>query len=195
MTLRPAQRTEAALLFAWNYCAVAAFFVGRSVRDALFLAHESPSRLPLMYVASPLAVSLVGLLYARVADRVRRDVLVRATSVALAALALGAWWAVGARWVYYALYVGVEVMGALVMMQFWTSAGDRFSPREARRIFGQIAAGGTVANITVGLLISQLVSRTGAEALLFAVAAFLLAVALIATALARRPGTHRPPPR
>ncbi|MBK6531417.1 MAG: hypothetical protein IPF99_17955 [Deltaproteobacteria bacterium] len=195
MTLRPGQRTEAALLFAWNYCAVSAFFVGRSVRDALFLAHESPSRLPLMYVASPLAVSLVGLLYARVADRVRRDRLVRATSVALAALAVGAWWALGERWVYYALYVGVEVMGALLMMQFWTSAGDRFSPREARRVFGLIAAGGTVANITVGALISQLVTRTGAEALLLAVAGFLLAVALFSTLLARRPGARRASPR
>nr|MBK7063827.1 hypothetical protein [Deltaproteobacteria bacterium] len=195
MTLRPGQRTEAALLFAWNYCAVSAFFVGRSVRDALFLAHESSSRLPLMYVASPLAVSLVGLLYARVADRVRRDRLVRATSVALAALALGAWWALGERWVYYALYVGVEVMGALLMMQFWTSAGDRFSPREARRVFGLIAAGGTVANITVGAVISQLVTRTGAEALLLAVAGFLLAVALFSTLLARRPGARRASPR
>jgi hypothetical protein len=195
VTLRPGQRKEAALLFAWNYCAVAAFFVGRSVRDALFLAHESPSRLPLMYVLSPLAVSAVGLMYARVADRVRRDRLVRATSVALAALALAAWWALGPRWVYYALYVGVEVMGALAMMQFWTSAGDRFSPREARRIFGIIAAGGTVANITVGVLISQLVTRTGAEALLLAVAGFLLAVALLSSLVARRPTARRAAPR
>lgn len=191
VTLRPGQRTEAALLFAWNYCAVSAFFVGRSVRDALFLAHESPSRLPLMYVASPLTVSLVGLLYARVADRVRRDHLVRATAATLAALAISAWWALGERWVYYALYVGVEAMGALLMMQFWTSAGDRFSPREARRVFGLIAAGGTVANITVGAVISQLVTRTGAEALLLVVAGFLFAVALFSTLLARRPGARR----
>lgn len=193
--VRGARREEAALLFAWNYCAVAAYFTGRSVRDALFLAHESPSRLPLMYIASPIAVSLVGFVYARIADRVRRDRAAQATALAFAVLATGAWFALGARWVYYALYAGVDVMGSLLMMQFWTSAGDRFSPREARRLFGLIAAGGTVANITVGLALAQAVARTGAEAMVLACGFFLVAVAMLSRALARRPGSRAPAPR
>lgn len=189
-----ARRAEAVLLFAWNYCAVSAYFAGRAVRDALFLAHESPSRLPLMYVASPLAVSVVGFAYSRLADRVRRDQLVQATALAFAALLAAAWLGLGPRWIYYALYAGVEVMGSLLMMQFWTSAGDRFSPREARRIFGLIAAGGTVANITVGLALARLVGRTGAEPMLLVCAGFLVGVALLARALARRPGARSAPP-
>ncbi len=195
-----ARRAEAVLLFAWNYSAVSAYFAGRAVRDALFLAHESPARLPLMYIASPLAVSVVGFAYSRVADRVRRDHIVQATALLFAALLTAAWLALGPRWIYYALYAGVEVMGSMLMMQFWTSAGDRFSPREARRVFGIIAAGGTVANITVGLALARLVGRTGAEPMLLVCAGFLVAVALLARALARHPGaraapTHRAPAR
>jgi hypothetical protein len=195
---RAGQRREAVLLFAWNFCAVAAFFVGRSVRDALFLAHESAARLPLMYVATPLTVSLINLGYARVADRVRLDRLVVATSAILGALVAAAWLAVasgGARWIYYALYIGVEVMGSLVMMQFWTSASARFSPREAKKVFGRIAAGGTIANITIGFAIAQLAARTGAEGMLLACVGFLAAVAALAAALGRRPGAAAPPAR
>ncbi len=190
---RGARRAEAVLLFAWNYSAVSAYFAGRAVRDALFLAHESPSRLPLMYVVSPLAVSVVGFAYSRVADRVRRDHIVQATALLFAALLTAAWLSLGPRWIYYALYAGVEVMGAMLMMQFWTSAGDRFSPREARRVFGLIAAGGTVANITVGLALARLVGRTGAEPMLLVCAGFLVAVALLARALARHPGARTAP--
>ncbi len=193
---RGARRAEAVLLFAWNYSAVSAYFAGRAVRDALFLAHESPSRLPLLYIVSPLAVSVVGFAYSRVADRVRRDLVVQATALAFAALLTAAWLSLGPRWIYYALYAGVEVMGSMLMMQFWTSAGDRFSPREARRIFGLIAAGGTVANITVGLALARLVGTTGAEPMLLVCAGFLVAVALLARALARHPGARTsPPPR
>jgi len=184
-----------ALLFGWNFAIVTAFFVGRTVRDVLFLAHESPARLPYLYIASPIVVTLVGLAYSRFGDRFQRDRVVLATSLGFAALVVAARFALGPRWLYYALYVGVECLGALGMMQFWITAGERFSPRDAKRWFGVIAAGGTAANIVIGLLLTGLVQRTGAENLLWIVAGALVAVAACATGIARMPGPGREPAR
>jgi hypothetical protein len=39
---------------------VGAIFIARTVRDTLFLANEGAGRLPIMYIASPVAVTLVG---------------------------------------------------------------------------------------------------------------------------------------
>ncbi len=57
-----------------------------------------------------------------------------------------------AAWVYPVIYVYVEVMGALVLVQFWTLANELFNAREAKRLYGLIGAGGTFANIFIGLL-------------------------------------------
>ena len=184
------RRAEVLILFAWNFCAVGAFFVGRTVRDAIFLATESPARLPLMYVASPIVLALVGALYARFAHRVRRDKLVVATTLTFAVLLVAVRVALGPRWLTYALYAGVEVMGALAMMQFWGTAGERFTTREAKRVFGKIAAGGTVANIVLGLGVSALVVKTGAENLLLMCAVFMVLIAGFARVLAARPVAH-----
>ena len=195
---RSSRRAEIALLFGWNFAVVTAIFVGRTVRDVLFLTHESPARLPYLYIASPIVVTLVGLAYGRIADRIRRDRLVVATALAFAALAIATRFALGPRWLYYALYVGIECLATLTIMQFWIAAGERFAPRDAKRWFGVIAAGGTVANIVIGLALTGVVARIGAEGLLWIVAGALIAVAALSVAVARRPGApapSRPPAR
>src|SRR5690606_7200018 len=107
-------------------------------------------------------------------------------ALAFAALMIATRFALGPRWLYYALYVAVECMSAISIMQFWITAGERFAPRDAKRWFGVIAAGGTAANIVIGLTLTGLVRHTGAEALLWIVAGALVSVAVLAYALARR---------
>jgi HEAT repeat protein len=184
--VRPGQRTDLVLLLAWSYSVVGAIFIGRTVRDTLFLAYEGAGRLPIMYIASPLAVTVVGLAYGRLADRISARRLAPATALVVAALLVGARFALGPRWLYYVLYAGLDVCAVLLAMQFWLAASERFSPREAKRIFTIIAASGTTATVTVGLVVSAIVSHTGAENLLFGSALFQIATAVLATVLGRR---------
>ena len=74
----PARRGERQLtftLFFHSLFAVGAFLTGRTVRDALFLAHGDRSQLAWMYVLSAIFVTATGLVYARLANRVRRDLM------------------------------------------------------------------------------------------------------------------------
>src|SRR5690606_23706691 len=60
-SVRPAELRLTALLFAQCLCTVGAFIIGRSVRDALFMAHRSSEELAAMYIASALTVTGAGL--------------------------------------------------------------------------------------------------------------------------------------
>src|SRR5688500_12917168 len=108
MTLRPGERAPVLVLFLWCFAGVGAVWLSRAVRDTLFLTHLSAARLPLMYIASPLAAALAGLGYVRFADRLPRESLIATSAVLMAgALVAGRALVGGEPWVYYALYIAV----------------------------------------------------------------------------------------
>jgi ATP/ADP translocase/HEAT repeat protein len=191
--VRRGERQLALTLFLHSLLAVGAFLTGRAVRDALFLAHCDRSTLAWMYVASALGVTLAGLAYARLATRLRRDVMALSTAGLFSILFVVAWLlerVVRAPWVYGAIYVYVEIMGALVLVQFWTLANELYNAREAKRLYGFIGAGGTLANIAVGLLAARVATTLGTSALLLLCAA-LLAGAAVASFSSGRMGRQR----
>src|SRR5260370_182411 len=159
LRIRPGEARRVALMAAYGANAIGAVVVGRSIRDALFLAHnaERAKGLAGMYVWSSLAIVLVFWFYARVADKVPRGKLNAASALLCAAFCAGFWGLLylnDGTWVYAALYIFVEVMGAVVVIQFWTMANDVFHAREAKRLFGLIGGGGTLANVIFGLLVA-----------------------------------------
>jgi AAA family ATP:ADP antiporter len=168
LRLRRQELKPALLMFSFCLCAVGAVIVARSVRDTLFLAHVSAGELPSMYIWASATLSVASLLYARVAERFRRDWMVAFTPALMGLSIVAARFALDSgEWIYYALYVWVEVIGSLTMIQFWTLASDLYTAREAKRLFGLIAAGGTVANVVAGFAVSGLAPSIGAENLLF----------------------------
>ena len=179
LPVRPSERRLTFTLFLHSLFAVGAFLSGRTVRDALFLAHSDRSSLSWMYVVSAMAVTAAGLVYGRLATRFRRDVMAVSSALFFAAAFLVAW-VVEARhepWVYPTIYVLVEVMGALVLVQFWTLANDLFNAREAKRLYGFIGAGGTVSNIVIGLMAARVATAYGTPSLLLLCAGLLVVTA------------------
>jgi len=188
LRIRPGEQRRTALMAAYAASAIGAVVVGRSMRDALYLAHGSARGLSGMYVLSSAAIVAVSWGYARIADRVPRGAL-NAISAAACAAACALFWALlsasAGNWVYPALYIFVEAMGSLVVIQFWTMASEVFHAREAKRLFGLIGGGGTVANVIFGLLVSSYARRLGAPNLLWLMVAQLLLCAVLARAGAR----------
>ncbi len=192
MPVRRGERGLTGALFLHSLVAVGAFLTGRSVRDALFLAHGDRTQLAWMYVFSAIAVTLSGLAYGRVAPRVRRDLMALASAVtfAVAFVVLFVVERQKPTWVYPLIYVSVEVMGALVLVQFWTLANELFNAQEAKRLYGLIGAGGTFANILIGLLSAALSKTFGTSSLLL-LCAGLLATTAVTALIAGRVGRQR----
>src|ERR687886_2123713 len=188
LRVRPTEQRRTAIMAAYAASAIGAVVVGRSVRDALYLAHGTARGLSWLYIFSSAAIVAVSYGYGRIADKLPRGALNSVSAVTCGALCAAFWTLVRAsagRWVYPALYVFVEAMGSLVVIQFWTMASDVFHAREAKRLFGLIGAGGTIANLVFGLLVSRYARRIGATNLLWLMVAQLAACALLARGGAR----------
>ena len=54
-------------------------------------------------------------------------------------------------WVLYAFYIWSAIVGLVVVAQFWTLANDMFNPREGKRLFGILTAGGTLGGMMGGV--------------------------------------------
>ncbi|MGZ6124060.1 MAG: Npt1/Npt2 family nucleotide transporter, partial [Myxococcales bacterium] len=188
LRIRPGEQRRVALMALYAANAIGAVVVGRSVRDALYLSNRPARGLAGMYIWSSIAIVLVSWLYARVADRVPRGSLNAISALACAAFGAALWATLiltDAVWVYAALYIFVEAMGSLVVIQFWTLASDVFHAREAKRLFGLIGGGGTLANVIFGLLVGQYAPVVGAQNLLLLMVAQLALCAVLARAGSR----------
>jgi AAA family ATP:ADP antiporter len=197
--VRKGERKLALLLFFHSLFAVGAFVASRAVRDALFLAYGGDGQLAWMYVASAGAVAICGIAYSPLAARFRRDQMALFSALGFASVFLVAWvleefaLAPGSevhRRFIAGLYVYVEVMGALSLVQFWTLANELFHAREAKRLYGLIASGGTLSNVIVGLIAGRLATAFGAGSVLLFCAVLLVGTAA-ASFFAGRTGRQR----
>lgn len=190
--VRQGERSLTFLLFLQCFCAVGTFVTGRSARDAMLLGDGRAAQLPWLILGAALGVSLMGLAYAPLSSRVRRDRLAVGGAVLSAIVYASAWLAERAAgaWMVSALYVGVEILGALALLQFWTLVNELYDARSARRLYGLIGAGGTAANILIGLAVAMVARAFGAEALLLLCAILSVGMA-VAALLSGRAGRQR----
>ncbi|MGF1510466.1 MAG: Npt1/Npt2 family nucleotide transporter [Myxococcota bacterium] len=174
----------ATTMMGYQLLVVSTFITGRTVRDTLFLRRADVTDLPAMYIASATTVALTGFLYSRVADRYRRDRSSMAMLLLAAALMSGIWcwirYAPEVTWTYPLLYVLVEVLGSVCIIQFWTTANDIFTSQQSKRLFGFIGAGGVIANIFCGVSVGGLSWVLGpVNLLLLNAALFVIAAVLV----------------
>jgi ATP/ADP translocase/HEAT repeat protein len=163
-------------MFLTMLLSVGAFITGRVCRDTLFLSRHDVSALPSMYVWSALAICLLAYTYSRFADRLRRDRLVLGVTglLLVGVLAARGLLEFVGDWFYGVLYVYIEVMGGLLIIQAWTFANDLFDTRKAKRLFGLVGAGGVVASIALGSTIGSLSQVIGTANLLLLCAGLLV---------------------
>src|SRR5437588_6846166 len=115
LRIRPGEQRRVALMAAYAANAIGAVVVGRSVRDALYLAEKAKQGgaaqgLAGMYVFSSIAIVIVSYAYARIADKFPRGLLNAAGALVCAAFCAAFWTLIQLHdrpWVYAALYIFV----------------------------------------------------------------------------------------
>ncbi len=88
------------------------------------------------------------------------------------------------RWVAAAFYIWVSTFNMLIISVFWTFMADLFSPTQAKRLFGFVAAGGTIGGIVGPAAATLLVKAVGNNNLMLISAAGFAVTALLVRALA-----------
>jgi len=84
------------------------------------------------------------------------------------------------RWIAAAFYVWLSTFNLLIVSVFWSLMADIFSSAQAKRLFGFIAAGGSVGAISAPAFIALFVNAVGTNTLLlisaagFTITAFLV---------------------
>ncbi len=170
------ERLPVIVLFSHLFLVSAAVIGGKAARDAFFLSQYGKSILPLMYLLNAVAVALVMAAFSRVIKRFSAAVGSVATlgffvvTLLLLELKLDGWM-VGV------LYVWMEVIGAVVILHAWLLTGNAFDPRQAKRLFGVVAAGGSLGAWGGGLCTAWVAGKFGSASLITLVA-FALAVSI-----------------
>jgi len=183
-----------AVLFSFLYVAAvaAAFLLARPLRNGLFLQQYGAYGLVYVYAAVPLVLSLFVPVYARVAIRFGSRTVAVGALIFFSSNVLLFWYAfryhaaaIGVRgsaawFLPGAFYVWVNCFGVIAPMQAWSFANQLFDTRQARRLFGLIAVGGSLGSIGAGLLARLLVRPIGgAVNMMLVLAGLILAAAVI----------------
>src|SRR5438874_877783 len=127
------------------------YLVIKPVRDAMGTVY-GVAHLQELFTATFLGNFLFAPLYSGLASRLKLSTLlpwvygfVAVTILAFCLLFISARYP--ERWVAAVFYVWVSTFNMLIISVFWTFMADLFSRKQAKRLFGFVAAGGTIGGI------------------------------------------------
>jgi AAA family ATP:ADP antiporter len=166
------------------------YSVVKPVRDAMGTVY-GVKHLQELFTATFLVSLVFAPLYSELASRIRLSTFLPwvygfiATSVLLFfGLFRGASEPGQLHWVSAAFYVWVSTFNILIISVFWSFMADIFSRTQAKRLFGFVAAGGTIGGI-VGPLIATLLGKSvGNNGLMIIAAAGFIVTAVLVRMLA-----------
>ncbi|HVS30501.1 MAG TPA: MFS transporter [Thermoanaerobaculia bacterium] len=182
----------AALYF---FSILTALMVLRPAREALGM-QRGIEAIRWLFMGTLVITAAANPLFGWLVSRFRRMVFIAATHVLFAAnllmfygLLVFAPDAVGET-TGQVFYVWMSVFNFFITMLFWALMADRFSLEQSKRLFGVIAAGGTLGAIFGSWLASVLAERIGTPALLLVAAGFLMLAVVSAWMLVRMKSDH-----
>lgn len=161
---------------------MAGYFILRPIRDQMGVA-GGVRNLPWLFTATLLATLVVSPLFSMLVSRMPRRRFV-AWSYRLLMLCLLLFYAALSAlpenaqvWTGRVFFVWVSVFNLFAVSVFWAVMADVFRSEQSRRLYGVIAAGGTLGALIGGVVTANLVDALGAPPLLL-ISLLLLELAL-----------------
>ena len=162
--------------FCFSFFMVAMGLVAKTAKDAYFLSRFEKTILPLMFLGVAVAIAPVLTYYTKVSKQLSPRLLFMITSsIFLSSFIIVQPMITG--WVVPTVYIWIELVVGIMIIQFWGYAAESFEPQQAKRLFGIIGGGGSFAVMLVGMNLKPFVKIFGTDELLF-VAAGLLALTM-----------------
>ncbi len=184
MTGAKAHELRAALLsFAFFFCLLAAYYVLRPIRDELAIQIVKASgkqAIAELFTYVFFTMLLITPVFGWLTGTFARKKLIAWFHVFFALNLVGFYFlfAVGGKNqdpdIARVFYIWVSVFNLFIISIFWSFMADIFESEQAKRLYGFIAAGGTLGAVAGPLITTTLVAALGPKNLMLVSAAFLL---------------------
>ena len=159
--------------FFFSFCIVAVGMIAKTARDAYFLSRFEKSILPLMFLAVAVIIAPTLTYYTKLTNKFSpRKLFIIMSSIFTVSFILIQPFISG--FIIPVVYIWVEIVVAISLMQFWGFASSSFEPQQAKRLFGIIGGGGSFAVMLIGMNLKPFVNVFGTDELLFVAAGFLI---------------------
>ena len=172
--------------FAYFFFLMASYFILRPLRDAMGTIYGA-DHLQELFTGTFVVSFIVAPIYAGLASRFRLASFlpwvygfIAVTMVVFYALFRAA---PENRWIAATFYVWVSTFNLLTISVFWSLMADIFSSKQAKRLFGFVAAGGTVGTIAAPAFTALFVKSVGTDNLLLISAGGFLVTMFLVRAL------------
>lgn len=177
--VRAGEGMIAVLLFSFFFLAITFQYVSKAVRQSKFMDSLGAEMLPVVFLLLALCAIPVIVLYNRAVDRFRRHHVIAGTCGAVALSVVGFAMVIEseATWVPIVFYIFVSIAYVLIVSQFWAYSNFVLNPRQGKRLFGFIGAGGLAGGLT-GASIASLVSGFAGTQITLLVSAAILTLAI-----------------
>ena len=171
LSVRRDERALLGLSGLFFFLVMAGYFILRPIRDQMGVA-GGVNNLPWLFTGTLLAMLAINPLFAMLVSRWPRPRFVAFSYRALMLCLLGFYLALVSMpeahqvWIGRVFFIWVSVFNLFAVSVFWAVMADVFQSEQSRRLYGVIAAGGSLGALVGGLLTSSLVAAIGAPALL-----------------------------
>jgi hypothetical protein len=147
---------------------MAHFISGKAARDSLFLLNFPVETLPRMTMFAAGTSLLIVLLWSRKLATRSPAKLVPWALFGAAALQFVLWllYFVHPKTSSVLFYLYMIGPNAILLSSYWSLLNERFDPRQAKRLFGRVAAGGTFGGLASGVVADQFADVFGPSVLL-----------------------------
>jgi len=179
--IRKGEGAAVAAAFAYFFVLLAGYYVLRPIRDAMAV-EAGAGRLPELFAWTFGSMLVLVPAWSWLVARAPRRLLIPIAYEAFTLMLLGfaAWWTAGGdkAAVARAFFVWLSVYSVFVVSVFWAFMNDLWRDEQARRLYGLIAAGGSLGALAGPAMVALFATRVGIVALLV-LAAGLLQVAVV----------------
>ncbi|MCP4896012.1 MAG: cyclic nucleotide-binding domain-containing protein [bacterium] len=187
--VRRGERGLATLFFMYFLLLTTCQYAAKSVRQSSYIDALGAGNLPWVYLLVALVSFPVLVFYSRQTARFDDRTLIIASCVGLAVgLVVFFWaWGIYQGWpLALTFYVWMTIAFGIAVSQFWSYANSIFDPRQARRLFSVICAGGLLGGVPGGQLARWVTEIASTRYTLLAAAILMLVVVALVSAIDRR---------
>jgi AAA family ATP:ADP antiporter len=181
----PHEYVAVAWSFAYFFCVLSSYYILRPIREAMAVA-SGPETIPNLFLGTFAVMMVAAPIFGWVTSRYPRRTFLPWINMFFVSNIL-IFWLLFSRyvddgtdhvWLGRAFFVWVSVFNLFVVSVFWSFMADIYTRAQGRRLFGFIAAGGSIGAVLGGAATSAIVVDVGFQNL-FPIAAAVLATSVI----------------